>query len=77
MNDKKMDEFLNRSVRYYFNGLPVKESINKSLEEVMGCEFPVICGRNKNTCCAECKNKDECNYKCQLDNKECDNYANE
>ena len=41
----------------------------------MGCNFPLLCGRNKNTCCNECNDKSGCNSKCQLLKEECDDYV--
>lgn len=38
----------------------------------MGCEFPLICYRNKFVCCNECNL--DCDFGCPLDREDCENY---
>ena len=38
----------------------------------MKCNFPMLCGRNKEVCCHYCNL--ECNYKCPIDKSECEDF---
>lgn len=39
----------------------------------MGCNFPLMCYRNKFTCCHECDL--ECEFGCPLDKEKCEDYT--
>lgn len=38
----------------------------------MGCNFPLICGKNPSACCHDCEL--ECNYKCKVEKEICNEY---